>query len=110
MATTKLVENERKKTKNSKRQRKAFLMTKKMLEDAEETFNAKENAQASIALERIIKQSVRRTKEIATDELTKHIEKHFNTTGRSKNVHFLTSYILVFSQKEVISAVLSLVN
>ena len=64
-----------------------------MLEDAQEKMNAKDNAQASIPLKINVKPPVSQTKQLATEELTKHFEKQFSTTGGNEVADFPTRYI-----------------
>ena len=114
MANAKILDDlkrEKNRTTNAIKRRKAFLTTKTMLEEADEILNAKDNAQASLALKRIIKRPAPKIKEIATKELTKHFGKHFKMGETGKNVsEFSTTFFQLVSQKEVMAAVKALKN
>ena len=109
-----ILRKERNRICNAVKRRLAFLTVKKMLNEAEEIMKAKNNAQASLALKKVIssQHQKKRTHEKEADitELTSFFQKHFTDNEAEDLNKRPVSFYQLTSIAEVASAIKKLSN
>ena len=96
---------------NALRRRKAFLVLNNILEESEEILNSKDDAQASLAIKKIVGQErPTATREFDIKSVTIHFEKHFTSLSSRRVEDSPTKFLKVVSKREVISVVRDLRN
>ena len=98
------LKRERNRVSNAIQKRKAFLATKQLIDDALEINQAKDNAQASLALKKLLKEQHRgvlKKEKISASKLSDHFQQHFTDPHAADINKTPPGFIKLPSDKEV---------